>query len=117
LRTSQLRGSIAGYGYETTRTHCDSKSTLACSRPQGIRWMNAISDLSYSIYLIHALCLMLFGGWVLELLLASTVGKGSLSILPFLTLTMTAAAVVHQLIEVPRAKLMRIPWLRPRFRT
>jgi peptidoglycan/LPS O-acetylase OafA/YrhL len=75
---------------------------------KSIRWMNACGDLSYPIYLIHTLTLMLFGGWLLNALPVSTVPEGYQSIGAFLVVTIGSAAVVHRLLERPMAQLMRL---------
>jgi peptidoglycan/LPS O-acetylase OafA/YrhL len=82
---------------------------------KGVRWMNAIGNLSYPVYLIHTLTLMLCSGWLLHLLPVTTLNEGYVSILAFLAVTIAAGAIVHGLIEVPVAEFMRsIPrWQMP----
>jgi peptidoglycan/LPS O-acetylase OafA/YrhL len=75
---------------------------------KNVRWMNACGDLSYPIYLIHTLTLILFGGWLFDLLPVSTIPKGYLSIAAFLAVTIISAIVVHRLLERPLARIMRL---------
>jgi peptidoglycan/LPS O-acetylase OafA/YrhL len=82
---------------------------------KGIRWMNRVGDLSYPIYLIHTLTLILLGGWLLNVLPVSSVSEGYASIAAFLGITIVSAAAVHWLLEVPAAQLMRLRSPLPRF--
>jgi peptidoglycan/LPS O-acetylase OafA/YrhL len=82
---------------------------------KNIRWMNRAGDLSYPIYLIHTLTLILFGGWLLNILPVSVVSEGYVSIAAFLGITIVSAATVHWLLEVPVAQLMRLRSPLPKF--
>ena len=33
---------------------------------KNVRWMNALGDLSYPVYLVHTMVLILFGQWLLD---------------------------------------------------
>jgi len=71
--------------------------------------MNAIGDLSYPVYLIHTLTLMMFGGWLLNLLPGPPSTRGTFPILAFLAFTMVAPSSAHT-DQVPVADLIAIPW-------
>ena len=77
-----------------------------------IRWMNAVGNLSYPVYLVHTLALLLFGEWLLRTIPATTVTEGYYSIALFLAVAVGVAAAVHYLFEVPLARLMHAHWLR-----
>jgi peptidoglycan/LPS O-acetylase OafA/YrhL len=78
---------------------------------KNIRWMNLIGDLSYPLYLVHYLVLILVGtalaDIVLPLLPISPTGAGYLSVVAFLVVSIMAAAAVHRIFEIPVAHLMR----------
>jgi peptidoglycan/LPS O-acetylase OafA/YrhL len=78
---------------------------------KNLRWMNIAGDLSYPIYLIHLVVLVLIGQWLLGAvqsvpsLTPAAIGYGS--IMTFLLAATGVAALVHRLLEVPVAQAMR----------
>jgi peptidoglycan/LPS O-acetylase OafA/YrhL len=78
---------------------------------KNVRWMNALGDLSYPVYLIHTLVLIEFGPWLLESALSlvslGKVGAGYASLVAFAVATTLAAALVHRFLEMPTAWAMR----------
>lgn len=77
-----------------------------------VRWMNALGDLSYPVYLVHALVLVLIAPWLLNAALSIEVldrlGQGYASLAAFAAATVVAAALVHRFLEIPTAWAMRI---------
>ena len=77
---------------------------------KSIRWMNLAGDLSYPIYLVHTLVLILFGSILLDfalpLIFLPPVEAGYISIAAFLAATTLAALLIHKIIEVPVARVM-----------
>ena len=78
---------------------------------KNIRWMNALGDLSYPVYLVHTLVLILVGPWLLNSALSigslDLLGRGYLSAATFSAATVVAAALVHRFLEVPTAWAMK----------
>jgi peptidoglycan/LPS O-acetylase OafA/YrhL len=77
---------------------------------RGVRWLNALGDLSYPVYLVHTAVV----AWSIPVLvmaldhsIASRLVLGCGSIAAYLAVTIVAAAAVHRLLEVPVANLMR----------
>jgi peptidoglycan/LPS O-acetylase OafA/YrhL len=75
-----------------------------------IKWMNAAGDLSYPVYLVHLMVLMIVGPWLIKFVLPLDLMPRAevawVSIVVFLAITTAAAAVVHRLLEVPIARAM-----------
>jgi peptidoglycan/LPS O-acetylase OafA/YrhL len=73
--------------------------------------MNALGDLSYPIYLVHTLVLILFGQWLLSGALSlewlDMLDRGYASLVAFSAATVLAAVLVHRLVEIPMAWAMR----------
>ena len=69
--------------------------------------MNALGDLSYPIYLVHTLVLILFGQWLLSGALSlewlDMLDRGYASLVAFSAATVLAAVLVHRLVEIPMA--------------
>jgi peptidoglycan/LPS O-acetylase OafA/YrhL len=78
---------------------------------KNVRWMNALGDLSYPIYLVHTLVLILFGRWLLSGALSlewlDMLDRGYASLVAFSAATVLAAVFVHRLVEMPMAWAMR----------
>jgi peptidoglycan/LPS O-acetylase OafA/YrhL len=79
---------------------------------KNVRWMNALGDLSYPVYLVHTLVLILFGPWLLNSALSfreslGPLGAGYLSLVAFSVACVLAAALVHRFLEIPTAWAMR----------
>lgn len=78
---------------------------------KSVRWMNALGDLSYPIYLVHTLVLIVFGQWLLSGALSLDAldmrGRGYASLVAFSAATVVAAVLVHRLVEIPMAWAMR----------
>jgi peptidoglycan/LPS O-acetylase OafA/YrhL len=76
-----------------------------------VRWMNIAGDLSYPIYLIHVVVLVLIAGWLIDAVRSvpslTPAGIGYGSIIIFLLVATGAAVLVHRLLEVPVAQAMR----------
>jgi peptidoglycan/LPS O-acetylase OafA/YrhL len=85
---------------------------------KGIRWMNIAGDLSYPVYLVHTLVLMLLGLWIVDFALPletlPATDAAYVSIGAYLVVTIVLSALVHKLVEVPVARAMH--WLIPRWR-
>lgn len=78
------------------------------SATKSSRWMNALGDLSYPVYLIHFLPIASGYGSGLDSL-ATVIGGPAwyASTAIYAVLTVGAAAAVHRLLEIPTAALMR----------
>ncbi len=78
---------------------------------KNIRWMSALGDLSYPVYLVHTLVLILFGQWLLNAALSiealDKLGQGYASLVAFSAATVITAALVHRFLETPTAWAMR----------
>ena len=79
---------------------------------KSVRWMNALGDLSYPVYLVHTMVLILFGQWLLDSSLSfqdslGPLGAGYLSLAAFSAATVLAAALIHRFLEIPTAWAMR----------
>jgi peptidoglycan/LPS O-acetylase OafA/YrhL len=78
---------------------------------KNIRWMNVAGDLSYPIYLVHTSVVSLLGpaliSVALPLSLLPAAEAGYVSTAAYLVPTVLAAALVHKVMEVPIARLMR----------
>jgi peptidoglycan/LPS O-acetylase OafA/YrhL len=78
---------------------------------KNLRWMNIAGDLSYPIYLIHLVLLVLIGKWLVGVVLSipslTAAGIGYGSMMTFLLAATGGAALVHRLLEVPVAQAMR----------
>ncbi len=79
---------------------------------KNVRWMNALGDLSYPLYLVHTLVLILFGPWLLNSALSfreslGALGAGYLSLVVFSVACVLAAALVHRFLEIPTAWALR----------
>jgi peptidoglycan/LPS O-acetylase OafA/YrhL len=78
---------------------------------KNVRWMNALGDLSYPIYLVHTLVLIVLGQWLLGVALSfeslDMLGRGYASLVAFSAATVVAAVIVHRLLEIPTAWAMR----------
>ncbi len=78
---------------------------------KGVRWMNALGDLSYPVYLVHTMVLVLIGPWLiryaLPLDLLDPVSAGYVSVAAFAVVTTLAAVLVHGFVEVPAARAMK----------
>ena len=69
------------------------------------RWMNVLGDLSYPVYLVHMIVLIVGGAALADMMLP--LGSPYLSILAWLAVVVAVAAVVHRAIEVLVAHVMR----------
>ncbi len=74
--------------------------------------MNALGDLSYPVYLVHTMVLILCGQWLLDSSLSfqdslGPLGAGYLSLAAFSAATVLAAALIHRFLEIPTAWAMR----------
>jgi peptidoglycan/LPS O-acetylase OafA/YrhL len=69
------------------------------------RWMNALGDLSYPVYLVHLIVLTVGGAALADIVLP--LGSPYFSILAWLAVVIAVAAVVHRAIEIPVAHAMR----------
>jgi peptidoglycan/LPS O-acetylase OafA/YrhL len=79
---------------------------------KNVRWMNALGDLSYPVYLVHTLVLILFGPWLLNGALSfreqlGPLNAGYLSLAAFSVACVLAAVLVHRFLEIPTAWAMR----------
>jgi peptidoglycan/LPS O-acetylase OafA/YrhL len=78
---------------------------------KSIGWLNLAGDLSYPIYLVHTAVLILAAPMLLEFALPLSrlppVEAGYVSIAAFLAATTVVAFIVHTMIEVPVAHVMR----------
>ena len=78
---------------------------------KSIRWMNALGDLCYPIYLVHTLVVILFGQWLLNGALSleslDMTDRGYASLVAFGAATVVAAVLVHRLVEIPMAWAIR----------
>lgn len=78
---------------------------------KNVRWMNLLGDLSYPLYLIHTSVVMLLGpvliAVALPLSLLPPADAGYVSIVAYLVVAVLAAALVHKVLEIPLARLMR----------
>jgi peptidoglycan/LPS O-acetylase OafA/YrhL len=72
-----------------------------------LRWMNALGELSYPVYLIHSLTLIFIAPYIWTNMTIAAVDDAYLSTLLFLVFTVAMAFLAHWLIEVPVAGLMR----------
>jgi peptidoglycan/LPS O-acetylase OafA/YrhL len=75
-----------------------------------IRWMNALGDLSYPLYLVHGIVMMQIPEWLIEASLPKSLSSNAaayLSCVSATLLSVLAAALVHRLVELPVGKLMR----------
>jgi peptidoglycan/LPS O-acetylase OafA/YrhL len=79
---------------------------------KNIRWMNTLGNLSYPIYLVHTLVVIVFGQWLLSVALSlewlDILGRAYVSVVAFTVATILAAMLVHRFLEVPTAHVMRI---------
>lgn len=78
---------------------------------KSIRWMNAVGDLSYPVYLVHYIVLILGGAALAEIMLP--LGSPYWSIAASLVVVTAVAAVVHRGVEIPVAHVMRRISARP----
>jgi peptidoglycan/LPS O-acetylase OafA/YrhL len=75
-----------------------------------VRWMNLLGDLSYPLYLVHGLVLILIGGAIADAIfphLGTRLIVAHISALAFLSAALLAAIVVHAAIEKPIAGRLR----------
>jgi peptidoglycan/LPS O-acetylase OafA/YrhL len=107
-------------GFDTPRFWCSAVFFMLAlpglfEATKGIRWMNAVGDLSYPLYLVHTVLLVLIGDQLASVIL--TAGDGSrsaayASVAAFVAISILAALVVHRFLEVPTAGAMHAA-LRP----
>ena len=77
---------------------------------KNVRWLNALGDLSYPVYLIHY-AVLIWSVPLLDIAIASaiasplTIGYGSMAV--YLLASILAAAAAHRLLEIPVTNLMR----------
>lgn len=70
------------------------------------RWMNALGDLSYPVYLVHLLPLLIAGPVFVEI--ASRFSpSGYVSTAVFVGVVLACAIAAHRLLEIPTARAMR----------
>ncbi|MFZ5784423.1 MAG: acyltransferase family protein [Pseudomonadota bacterium] len=80
---------------------------------RNVSWMNTLGDLSYPVYLTHMAVMSLAAPWVLQVTAPTTLDRGYLSIAVFAALALLGAILVHRLLEMPTAILMRRAMRRP----
>jgi peptidoglycan/LPS O-acetylase OafA/YrhL len=89
---------------------------------RNIRWMNTIGDLSYPVYLVHLLLILLIGESLFRVTFPTEwlplVPAAHVSIASFLAVSIVAAAAVHWFLEKPVAAALQYlsggrPKLRP----
>jgi len=77
---------------------------------KNVRWMNVAGDLSYPVYLIHTLVLILLGptliDFALPLSLLPPAEAGYTSMAAYVVLAVLVATLIHKVIEIPVARLM-----------
>jgi peptidoglycan/LPS O-acetylase OafA/YrhL len=71
---------------------------------KGVRWMNALGDLSYPVYLVHYIVLIVIGPFLFELLVPL---GGRTSMAAWAVVATAVAFVVHKLVEAPLASAMK----------
>jgi peptidoglycan/LPS O-acetylase OafA/YrhL len=88
---------------------------------KNIRWMNLAGDLSYPIYLVHMMLLLVLAPWLVKVALPldsmAPAAAGYVSTAAAVVVVTFAGALVHWLLEKPTAHamtLVRWRWPRPR---
>ena len=78
---------------------------------KNIRWMNLAGDLSYPVYLVHTVTMLLAAPWLREHVLSINAmdprQAGYVSLACFLVATVVSAVIVHRLLEMPVAWAMK----------
>ena len=78
---------------------------------KSVRWLNFAGDLSYPIYLVHYLVLLVAGTALADIILPlfppSSPSAGYWPSIAFVVLSTVAAVVAHRVLEIPVAHAMR----------